>query len=168
MSGGTGRYTKFAAEASDKNTLLNKIFHSEHPTLKSPTQDLVGKEVEVRDQTVALANEKLVPSHQIGDLGHFPTGVDLDYTTAPTMEDVKWTKPGDPANPYTPDITSPGPGRTDGVDKDKDPNISVADLKPAYVPGAPGTGTKTPLSTAAKIIAASLLGVAGKNGASGA
>jgi len=164
---GTGKYTVYAPPANEKNTLLNKLFHSSDPVSRSPYQDLVGKETDARNQITATANELLVPSHQAGDLGHFPTGVDLDYKSAPNVPDVKWNVAGDPANPYVPDITSPGPGKTEGSDKSSDPEIKTTDIKPVYVPGAPGTGTKSPTVTSAKIVAANLLGFDAPKGDSG-
>lgn len=170
---GEGKYTVYAPPASDKNTLLNKLFHSEDATQKPIVQDLVGKEVDAKAAILAIAKAHLQPAHQAGDLGYFPAGVDLDFTykvdpkKVPATQDVKWEEAGDPANPYTPDITSPGPGKTNGTDKDSDPEIKTIDLKPNYVPQAPGTGTKSPAGTAAKIVAANLLGVPGKLGDSG-
>lgn len=164
---GTGKYTQYAPPASDKNTLLNKLFHSNDATEKPIVQDLVGKEDDARKAILDIAKAQLQPAHQAGDLGYFPSGVDLNFAGAPKTEDVKWALAGDPANPYAPDITSPGPGKTNGSDKSQDPQIKTTDLKPTYVPGAPGTGTKSPAATNAKVVAANLLGVAGKLGDSG-
>lgn len=164
---GAGKYTKYAPPASDKNVLLNKLFHSGDAIEKPIVQDLVGKESDARDAIVAIAKAQLTPAHQAGDLGYFPAGVDLNFAAAPKTEDVKWTVAGDPANSFAPDITSPGPGKMNGSDKSVNPQIKVADLKPTYVPGAPGTGTKSPAATNAKIVAANLLGVVGKLGDSG-
>jgi len=55
--------------------------------------------------------------------------VQRGYGNSPDVTKVKWTNPGDPANPYAPDITSPGPGLTDGKDKSVDPKIAIADLQ---------------------------------------
>lgn len=164
---GQGKYTTYAPPASDKNTLLNKLFHSSDATEKPVVQDLVGKEEDARAAILAIAKTNLQPAHQAGDLGYFPSGVDLDFSGAPKTEDVKWVNAGDPANPYAPDISSPGPGKTAGADKASDPQIKTTDLKPTYVPGAPGTGTKSPAAANAKVVAANLLGVAGKLGDSG-
>ena len=173
---GTGKYTQYAPPASDKNTLLNKLFHSADSTQKPIVQDLVGKETDARAAVVDIAKAQLQPAHQAGDLGYFPAGVDLDFTGKSASvqppdtaegKDVKWTNPGDPANSYVPDITSPGPGKTNGIDKSQDPKIAVKDLKPNYVPASPGTGTKSPTATNAKVVAANLLGVPGKLGDSG-
>lgn len=164
---GSGKYTQYAPPASDKNTLLNKLFHSGDAVEKPIVQDLVGKENDARAAIVAIAQQQLTPAHQAGDLGYFPSGVDLNFAGAPNLADVKWVNAGDPANSFTPDISSPGPGKTNGTDKATDPQIKTTDLKPTYVPGAPGTGTKSPTATNAKIVAANLLGVAGKLGDSG-
>lgn len=170
---GTGKYTVYAPTATDQHTLLNRLFHSSDPTLRPIAQDLVGKEEDVRIATVDLARLHLQPAHQTGDPGHFPNGVDLDFTygedpaLAPATDTVKWTRPGDPAFSYAPDVSSPGPGRTAGTDKNVDPKVSSTDIKPNYVAGAPDTGTKSPLATNAKIVAANILGVPGKLGDSG-
>lgn len=153
---GQGKYTTYAPSVSRQ--ILTKIFKD------SPFGE--KKNEEVLKDVVTLANQVLKPAHQDGDIGHFSKGVDLDYSGKsassgpPDLSAVKWDKAGAPANPYMPDITSPGPGKTDGLDKDEDPKISVADVLPAYVPGGPKTGTRAPLATAAKIIAQNILGVA--------
>lgn len=174
---GTGKYTVYAPPASDKNTLLNKLFNSKDAVVKSPTQDLVGKENDARAAIIAIAQANLTPAHQQGDLGMFPNGIDLDFSGQSasiqppnTVEgkDVTWTRAGDPANSYIPDISSPGPGKTEGLDKSEDPKIAAKDIKPNYVPGAPNTGTKSPTATNAKVVAANVLGVNGKLGDSGA
>lgn len=164
---GQGKYTVYAPPSSAKNNLLNKLFYSNDSVKKPIVQDLVGKEDDARLAVLAIAKPALQPAVQAGDLGHFPTGVRLDFSDAPDLSSVKWTLPGDPANPYAPDITSPGPGKTDGVDKSVDPQISTTDLKPNYVPAAPGTGTKSPAGVVAKLIAANILGVSSKLGDSG-
>lgn len=165
---GNGKYTVYAPEASTKNTLLNKLFGSNDAIVKPPTQDLVGKEVEAREAVLTIARQYLQPNKQFGDEGMFPNGVDLNFSGAPNLEDVNWRSAGDPANAYMPDISSPEPGAVEGVDKNVDPQIKTVDIKPNFVPGAPGTGTKSPSTTNAKIIAANILGVSSKLGDSGA
>jgi|SRR5581483_765442 len=68
---------------------------------------------------------------QAGDLGMFPSGVDLTYGGAPDVSKVKWAKPGDPANGYIPDVTSPtaGPGHTQGTDKTGDPTGTIPQIQ---------------------------------------
>lgn len=80
------------------------------------------------------------PAHgiQAGDLGMFPTGVDLTFegrtltppNSPPDVASVKWVNPGDPANGYVPDITSPtaGPGHTEGTDKTGDPTATLPQI----------------------------------------
>mgnify|MGYP001595556627 CR=1 FL=1 len=165
---GKGKYTTYAPAANNKNTLLNKLFKG-NSTVPNPLADLVGKEDDVRQQTVARAKTFLTPDVQQGDPGMFPNGVNMTFVgdsngvTAPDLTKVEWDSAGDPANPYAPDITSPGPGKTAGSDKDVDPDISVEDLKgPGYVPGSPGTGTKSPTQTSEAIVTNNELGEAGK------
>lgn len=169
---GQGKYTVYAPQASDKNTLLNKLFRSNDTVEKPLVQDLVGKETDARAAVLAVAKDKLQPTHQEGDPGMFPAGVNLDFSDAPDVSAVKWTNPGDPAAPYIPDVSSPGPGKTEGIEKDVDPDIKLVDVKPntdvAHVSLVGNHGTTSPTATNAKIIAANLLGVAGKLGDSGA
>lgn len=163
---GSGKYTQYAPPQNAKNTLLNKLFRGDSTTAPV-TQDLVGKEIAAKDAIVAIAQALLKPTHQAGDLGHFPSGVDLSYGGAPKTQDVEWKLAGDPANAYAPDQSSPGPGKTEGSDKSVNPDIGVSDLKPNYVPAAPDTGTKSPASTSGKVVDANALGTAGKLGDSG-
>ena len=174
---GQGKYTQYAPLSSDNHAFLNKLFHSNNATEVPITQDLVGKENDAREAIVALAKQLLQPAHQQGDAGMFPMGVDLDFSGKSASvqppdtsegKDVKWVNPGDPANSYVPDITSPGPGRTDGKDKDVDPKVAAKDIKPTYVPAGPATGTRSPSVTDPKIVAANVLGSSGKLGDSGA
>lgn len=183
---GTGKYTKYAAPANAKNTLLNKLFRSNDPKVRPPTQDLVGKETDARAAVIALATAPVVdgvggvqPSDgvQQGDLSVFPAGVSMDFSgklasiqPPDTAEgkDVVWKKAGDPANSYMPDISSPGPGKTLGTDKDVNPDIAVVDIKPTYVPGGPNTSTRNPVDTDPKVVAGTVLGKNGKLGDSGA
>lgn len=168
MSGpGSGRYTTYVPAASPKNEMLSKLFNA-----KSPNGDFYGKSYQTdvaaaAAAVVATATDKdkgLLPSDgtQAGDINMFPNGVRLNFADAPNLADVKWdstkfspsgvvTNSGGPANSYAPDISSPGVGKTLGIDKDADPKISVSDLKPNYVPGAPGTGTVSPSSTSPTI-----------------
>ena len=168
MSGpGSGRYTTYVPTASTKNELLSKLFNA-----KSPNGDIYDKAYQTdlaaaASAAVKIATDKTkgmlpVGGLQTGDINMFPNGVKLNYADAPNVADVKWdsakfspsgvvTNAGGPANAYVPDISSPGAGKTDGVQKDVNPNISAKDLKPDYVPAAPGTGTTSPNSTSPTI-----------------
>jgi hypothetical protein len=158
---GQGKYTVYAPPSGEKNTLLAKLFP------KSPTAQFVGKEEDYRKIVLEQGNLNLKNGLQMGD-SYFGTGVNMDFVGSPDISkgaDGMWTRSGDPANSYTPDITSPGPGKTDGSDKNEDPGIKAVDLKPTYVPGGPNTGTRNPAEFAKKI-AAQTLGVANKMGSS--
>lgn len=162
---GQGKYTVYAPPATAKNTLMNKLFKG-NSTIENPLADLVGKENEARAKIVSIAKQYLTPDHTEGDPGLFPNGVNLDYSgdpngvSAPDFTKVKWTNPGDPANGFTPDPTSPGPGSVDPMDKNVDPGISPQDIAgPGYVPGGPGTGTKSPTQTSKKVHDDTELGV---------
>jgi len=174
---GQGKYTIYAPPATDRNNLLNKLFKGNSKE-SNPFADLTGKENDAEAYILAIAKQYLTPSHQDGDKGMFPNGVNLDYSgdkndiTAPNQEDVKWTSAGDPANGYVPDLRSPGPGQTDAQTADNlqtDPKISPADIAgPGYVPGAPDTGTVSPSKTASKIVTDNELGTVQTKGDSGA
>lgn len=182
---GNGKYTKYAPDATTAHTLLNKLFRTTNTQVAPPTQDLVGKELQARAAVIALATAKVVqgvgglqPSDgvQQGDPMLFPQGVNIDFSgklasiqPPDTSEgkDVVWKNPGDPANSYMPDITSPGPGKTSGLDKTVDPQIAVKDIKPNYVAGAPGTGTESPTTSIPKIGTNDTIGNVEKLGDSG-
>lgn len=171
MSGpGKGRYTTYVDKASSRNSLLWKLFNKKAPNDagvfyggQEPSDNSAAAAAVAARATANVSNGVggLNPANgqQAGDPGMFPNGVDLTYSGAPNINDVKWdsaktnfsglptTNNGGPANAFVPDVSSPGPGKTLGLDKDTNPNISVADLKPNYVPGAPDTGTVSPSST---------------------
>jgi hypothetical protein len=131
-----GKYTTYVGGmASDAHKLLVKLFPN-NPFAVPLTQ---GDEVAAQKLVIAVATANvdangvggLQPANgqQTGDLGMFPTGVDMSFGGSPDVSTVKWTNPGDPANPYTPDISSPPDGGTDGLDKNVDPQFSVADAQ---------------------------------------
>ena len=171
MSGpGSGRYTVYVPPASPKNEMLSKLFNA-----KSPKGDIYGKayQTSVKDAAAAVvktATDKdkgLLPEdgNTAGDINMFPNGVNINFSDAPNLSEVEWKSAGGPANSYVPDLSSPGAGRTQGLDKDVNPNITAADLKPDYVPGAPGTGTSSP-NTTSPVLGTSPLGKALKMGKS--
>jgi hypothetical protein len=174
MSGpGKGRYTTYVPLASTRNSLLWKLFNKNAANEggvfyggQEPSDNSTAAEAVKARATANVTNGigGVLPANgmQAGDSGMFPTGVDLSFGNSPDITTVKWTNSGDPANGYVPDTTSPGAGpagapgqmgelRVDPLDKNSDPKINVADLKPNYIPGAPGTGTVSPSSTSADI-----------------
>jgi len=163
---GKGKYTTFVPVASPRNTLLSKMFNAKaangagvfYGTLNESDN---GKAAAAAVAT-ATSNVGLLPegTNQHGDALMFPGGVSLSYKESPDLTEVKWKKAGDPANPYVPDITSPGPGKMDPLDKDADPSISYSDIKANYKPGidsdsttlrVDGTGTTSPSTTSPKV-----------------
>jgi hypothetical protein len=162
MSGpGKGRYTTYVPVSSARNSLLWRLFNRKAPgdagVIYNGQDPFDNNKAAVAAVATATANVNaagvggLSPSNgnQAGDISMFPTGVNLKYTgttevPVPNLEDVKWTKPGDPANAYVPDISSPGPGRTQGIEKDVNPNVEYTDIKPNYVPGGNNLDTVSP------------------------
>lgn len=172
---GNGRYTSYVPIASVKNSRLAKLFKG-NDTIESPFAKTMedGDQEQARKDTVARGKQFLQPDHQNGDPGHFPTGINLDYTgdpnglTPPDLEQVIWRKAGDPSNGYMPDLRSPGPGNTDPKSRDTDPEITKEEIKgPGYIPGQPGVSTtSSPTSRIEQIRKANTLGEAltlGKN-----
>ncbi len=163
---GKGRYTTYIPAATTTNagsrySLLWKLFNQKADALRSGIASFYGESsnpqtdnAKAAEASVKRAKDNqtgMLPESGIqkGDLGMFPSGVDLSYGNAPNLTDVKWTKAGDPANAYVPDVTSPGPGnpgevRVDGIDKNSNPEISPQDIKSSYTPGAEGSGTRSP------------------------
>lgn len=151
---GKGKNTKYVPPKSARRSYMERIF------VGSPFATL--DEEQAAAQLSKQGNEILVPPLQQGEPGHFPQGVRLDYKhpNAPDLSTVKWGKAGDPATAYFPDLVSPGAGPEGQINlspNDVDPEIGIDDVKPNYVPGAigtaanGGTGTVSPVETAAKI-----------------
>lgn len=183
---GNGKYTNYAPTASGRNTRLGKLFVGTS-TVKNPFAQFVetgdsegarlallnGDGSNFADGAIAL----LQPDSQ--DSGNAAVSlfagqpVNLNYTgdpngiTAPNTaegEDVVWAQPGDPANPFMPDLRSPGPGFTEAgpnTNMGTAPDAEISDvdeIKPGYIPGAPGTGTASPTTTSAPLRKVAKLG----------
>lgn len=145
-----GKYTTYVGGvATSAHTLLAKLFPAGPFVVPLTQGDEKAAQKMVIDVATAKVDAKgvggLKPSDGIqqGDLGMFPTGVRLGYGDAPDVPTVAWSRAGDPANPYFPDITSPGPGKTDGRDKSVNPNLAVGDV-PATDTDPSGQNLKNP------------------------
>lgn len=114
----------------------------------------------------ATGGKGLFPSNgiQAGDATMFPKDVNLGFGGAPNLEEAAPWKAGGPMNPYVPDVSSPGPGKTEGTDKDDKIEIKPEELKPGYVVGN-NNGTVSP-STSSPTLGAPPIGVALKMGES--
>jgi len=141
---GSGRYTKYIPVKSDRNKLLYKLF-------KFGATNIYGSDnnADAAVNTSKLALELF--NEGIGDADMFPGGVKFGYGEAPDTTVVGWKNPGDPSNPYVPDITSPGPGKTEGRDKDSDPALKTTDLKPNFDPKNPTVNTTSPDTTSPRL-----------------
>ena len=115
-----------------------------------------------------------------GDMSMFPNGVDLTFNGATadiSVPDTHWAKagsagagvetdrPGDPMNPYMPNVASPGPGKTAGTDKSPnplDPALYVSQLDPNKTFDDKGVtqNTTSPSTTSGNVYAANALGAA--------
>jgi hypothetical protein len=146
---GSGRYTTYLPVKSSKTERLLKLFKNGLSALYN------GKESNADAAAEAVAVAKKVLDGK-GDQDVFGSGVDLTYgANSPEIPNdttaVKWQAAGDPANPYVPDITSPGPGKTDGSDKDVDPTISPEDIKPNFDSKNPSVNTTSPSATSKRL-----------------
>ena len=185
---GKGKYTTYVPPKSTRRSFFEKLFKGSGkewvPTVGSTdeTPPFVGLDQAQAAKAAAKAGNEIMRATlnggiTAGDLNQFPMGVDLSYSgkvatiQPPDTEagkDDAWSRPGDPANSYVPDLTSPGPGKTLGIEKDLDPKIASSDIKPNYVPGAPDTGTKSPSTVSGKVYDANTLGTDLPKGQSGA
>jgi len=160
---GSGRYTTYVPPTSDKVSRLKKLFpvinsvnNASEPLYNAAATNSAAAEA-ARELALSQLNKGL------GDPDMFPAqagqpGVPMNFSGAPDTTKVTWDKSADPsaqvqagrpANPYFPDLTSPGPGKTDGTDKDSDPEIEPADIKPKFT--YPTVNTTSPSATASKL-----------------
>lgn len=158
---GKGKYTTYVPKKSARRNFMEKLFAS------SPFAGV--DDADAPALLSDMGNKLLIPSVQQGNPDLFPQGVSLDYDhpNAPKVDEVKWTRRGDPSNAYVPDLKSPGPGPDGQVNtspNETNPEISIDDVKPNYVPGTlgtsadGGTGTVDPTATADKISQGTTLG----------
>lgn len=132
---GSGRYTTYVPVDSPRNRLLREIFNKRagdagtlygdpDQTDNSAAAESVLKRA--KDNSKGISPESGL---QKGDPDIFSEGVKLDYTgvvdgvSAPNPDDIEWKKPGDPIGAFMPDVSSPGPGNTEGTQK-SDPGIT--------------------------------------------
>ncbi len=174
---GKGKYTVYVPPISERRKFLEKLFKG-NATSAPPFQGL--DQAAAITKATAMGNEFLRASKtggiQVGDLNYLPEGSDLTFAGSKSAiqppdtlagKDGSWSKPGDPANSYVPDLTSPGPGKTEGTDKSIDPVIKANDVKPNF-PDKGTVGTKSPSSVGTKVYTGAEFGADGKPGDSGA
>jgi hypothetical protein len=146
---GSGRYTTYLPVVSEKIERLSKLF-------KGGLKDLYDGAKSNADAAKAAVEAYKQVRDGKGDREIFGTGVSLEYADSPDTTEVKWKAAGDPANPYMPDITSPGPGNTEGTQKDSDPKIETVDIKPNFDPENPSVNTTSPSATSGRLGSVSL------------
>ena len=146
---GSGRYTAYLPVNSEKTERMSKLFKGGMSELYNGAKS----NADAAQAAVKIAKSVLDGK---GDQDIFGNGVSLSYKESPDTKEVKWTKAGDPANSYVPDLSSPGPGKTDGVDKDSDPQLKSVDVKPNFDPANPSVNTTSPSATAPRLGSMSL------------
>jgi hypothetical protein len=155
---GKGKYTTYNSNSSPRKTFLASLFKGSPYADKGPEQ--------VRQEVVALGNSILRAGETggvaAGDGQMFPKGVDLTYAGSnlpygPPDGDVKVDAAGAPMNAFVPDVSSPGPGKTDGLDKvpGLNPKLKPEEYKPGYVESA---NTRLPVESSARVYSANVLG----------
>ena len=173
--GQLGRYTTYVGGAATAaHTLLSRLFSGGPFAAQLSNGDETGAQavvlaVATSDPGADPNGGGIQPSHGIesGDLGMFPQGVDLTFAysvgtppnSPPDVSTVAWTNPGDPANPYAPDITSPPDLGTEGTDKNVDPKLSAADIQAtATSEDAAGQNLRNPVKDGPAISANNVIG----------
>lgn len=168
---GSGRYTTYVPVDSPRNRLLRELFNKKagdkgnlygDPDQTDNIKAAAAVVARAKDNATGISPEG---GHQSGDPDMFPQGVKLDYSgevdgvSLPDPADIKWKKAGDPIGAFMPDVSSPGPGNTDGTQKEN-PGITQEE---AYtdVKGKPfvsDANTASPKATAQKIAGSGTVG----------
>lgn len=134
---GSGRYTNYtpANTGIDSNSVDKYLKRQSLFNAKA-----ANKRGEVAIQAKIVADAASAFEAGKGDLQMFPLGVNMSYGDAPLLGDAQVNRPGDPANPYVPDLSSPG--ALDGkinvspLEKDGQGSISATGedgVKPNYI-----------------------------------
>lgn len=188
--GQLGRYTTYVGgSANPAHALLATLFPDSPFAKWLPNGDEAGAQAAVLTQATAnpgadnpgtwgpegaaTGGGGIQPAGgiQAGDLQMFPTGVDLTFGGAPDTSKVKWVNPGDPANGYIPDVTSPtaGPGHTQGTDKTGDPTGTIPQIVAEATDEDPSDqGTADPSVNGPAIYKSNTIGQPQTPGSSGA
>lgn len=172
---GSGRYTNYTAPAdiplpgrpgkssADAYKDRYKLFNAKADAEKGAFFGEGGENVKDYVATAAAILEA-----GVGDKQMFPTAVNMAYgpsaygSGAPNLADTQLNRAGDPANPYVPDISSPGAveGSTNVDPQTKTGNGALAPdvIKPTYVlpnskvgQNANNLGTQSPHLTAPSV-----------------
>jgi hypothetical protein len=159
MSGpGSGRYTTFVPIKSARNSVLKSVYNDRYGSKADIYEGSKSFDNFSTAQVAAENSLKIKNKDEI--LEYWSEGISLFYKGAPDVSSVKFVNPGDPANPYVPDLSSPGVNQ--GVPSIySDPGISINDVKPNFDPKNLPLGEENPAVTSKKL-AKSIL-TAGKN-----
>jgi len=181
--GTLGRYTTYVGATGDANTLKQRALLAQlYPNSPMALAGALANADETKAQAAVLAVATSDPGPdpngggiqpkggiQAGDVGMGLGSVDLTFGGAPDITKVAWKNPGDPANGYVPDITSPtaGPGHTQGTDKTGNPTGTLPEIQQLATDEDPsGQGTVDPSGVGNAIYKYNKLGSAQKTGQS--
>ena len=156
---GSGRYTNY----TPLNTISAAAYNKRLALFNLKATADIGD-----FQADLVAKAKIALEAGNGDLQMFPSGVSMSYSTAPSLLEARVDRVGDPANPYVPDLSSPGAvdGHININPLEKTGNGSLAPnvIRPNYVgPTSPvsqesdSLGTQSPHLTSAAIGASPIL-----------
>lgn len=148
---GSGRYTTYTPlETESKNRYAKRLAMFNNKAADDKGLIYEGDNPVARAQKVV---ERAAAAYAQIDKGIFPGGaqeVDKSFGGAPNLTQVTWASAGGaggPANPYAPDITSPGPGKALGTDKATNPGLSITDFNRPNA--ATAANTKSPSDASA-------------------
>ena len=114
---GNGKYSLYVAPKGVKSRMYESLFPGTSRT--SPPYKGLSE-----GQAVGVANlsgDKYLRGGDKGIQQGDPMtlgNVAINFSHAPDTSTIEWKKPGDPIDGHVPDITSPGPGKTEGTNKD--------------------------------------------------
>ena len=88
----------------------------------------------------------------VNDNGKYFGSFDLNFTNAPNLNNVEFGEDGQPSSPFTPNLTSPGPGSMNASDQT---STEIPRPRPQY---GSGLGSAVSPSTTSTEIAAQTVG----------
>jgi len=110
---GSGRYTNYTPAntniSKDSVARYTKSYERFNKFSIAAGGDFFGNTPSSKDSEKKLVSDSVSAlAVGMGDMSMFPAGVKLNFSNAVDLAATKTSRPGDPSNPYMPDISSPG------------------------------------------------------------